>query len=212
MTLGVKIINGIAWPESDTQACQIVPQQVTDVEVALQYVRERGVVIQAGGNVGIWPLYLAKTFSEVWSYEPDPTNFACLSRNTHLVRNIHICQVALGEGKERLVKMIYPEGMSNMGAAAVDMAPDATIACLALDDLHFSRVDLIQLDVEGYEPFVIAGAAETIARQRPVLMLEDKGLTVKYGVKDGWSMDWAARNGYKFMDRVNRDNIFIPEG
>jgi hypothetical protein len=38
-----------------------------------------------------------------------------------------------------------------------------------------SRVDMIKIDVEGTEHHVVAGAGQTIARDRPILILEITG-------------------------------------
>ncbi len=37
-----------------------------------------------------------------------------------------------------------------------------------------NRVDLIKIDVEGHEPFVLRGAIETIKKYRPVIFIELK--------------------------------------
>lgn len=51
-------------------------------------------------------------------------------------------------------------------------AGTAEIACLSLDSLALPRVDLIKIDVEAMEMEVLTGARDTIARQRPLLIVE----------------------------------------
>jgi hypothetical protein len=41
--------------------------------------------------------------------------------------------------------------------------------------------DLIHLDVEGFEAFALLGAKETIARSRPLIVLETNGSGDEYG-------------------------------
>jgi len=41
-----------------------------------------------------------------------------------------------------------------------------------LDDFEFKNVSFIKIDVQGYEPFVIEGAKETISKHRPYLFVE----------------------------------------
>jgi hypothetical protein len=50
----------------------------------------------------------------------------------------------------------------------------ATVATLddALDALEVQTVDLIKLDVDGYECDVLDGAGRTLARHRPTLLVE----------------------------------------
>ena len=48
--------------------------------------------------------------------------------------------------------------------------------CVTLDSFvsqkKISRVDFIKVDVEGYEKFVLAGALETLKKDRPLLLIE----------------------------------------
>ena len=53
------------------------------------------------------------------------------------------------------------------GAAAT-----APVAAVAVDSLGLPRLDLLKIDVEGMELDVIAGAAATIARHRPLVFAE----------------------------------------
>jgi FkbM family methyltransferase len=57
---------------------------------------------------------------------------------------------------------------------AVDYSQEraAQIRCLALDSLNLPRIDLIKIDVEGMEIEAIAGAAQLIGRNHPILIVE----------------------------------------
>jgi hypothetical protein len=52
------------------------------------------------------------------------------------------------------------------------------------------------------------GAAETIQRSGPVIVLELKGLGKRYGVEDSETVDFLAGLGYKVTNRIHRDVIF----
>jgi hypothetical protein len=43
---------------------------------------------------------------------------------------------------------------------------------LAIDQLQLSDVDVLKVDVEGFEPEVLTGAAATIDRSSPVILIE----------------------------------------
>ena len=47
------------------------------------------------------------------------------------------------------------------------------VSLIPIDHLAIDDLSLLQLDVEGYERHVIEGALETIARNEPVIVLED---------------------------------------
>lgn len=206
MNFGTKTENGFVWPEWDVEASRIVVQQVKDVEIALQYVKTWDVCVQAGGNVGVWARYLKKYFKIVHTFEPEPHNYACLEKNCPEL-DIVKWQNALGITDGMRVGIDYPEGRKNMGACCVTEGGD--IPVIAIDFLNMPSCGLIQLDIEGYEVQALRGAALTIDRFKPVIMVEDKGLSTKYGYAEGWSDGLLKMAGYRVAARVNRDVVLV---
>jgi hypothetical protein len=47
-----------------------------------------------------------------------------------------------------------------------------TVSQLTLDSYGFTDVDIIKIDVEGYELQVLEGAVQTIANNRPIVQIE----------------------------------------
>ncbi len=59
-----------------------------------------------------------------------------------------------------------------------------------VDELGLARVDLVKVDVEGAEAALLDGAAETLARHRPHLLLEiEDRHTAKFGVDGAGIVD-----------------------
>ena len=209
MNFGTKVEHGFIWPEWDTEASRLIVQQVADVEYALKYVKTWEVAVQAGGNVGVWAKYLKKRFKQIHTFEPEPRNFACLEKNCpelDIIKWPH----ALGNIPGRC-GMTFPEGLANMAAGCV-VPGEGEIPFMRIDDINLVSCGLIQLDIEGYEVQALRGAARTIERFRPVLMVEDKGLSAKYGYAQGWSDNIFAEWGYEVAIRVARDVILVPRG
>ena len=75
----MKKINGFYWPDHDRDCHPVVPNQLSDLDYALNYTKQNKVCIQAGGNVGVWPKKLSTIFDVVYTFEPDPENFNCLA-------------------------------------------------------------------------------------------------------------------------------------
>jgi FkbM family methyltransferase len=66
----------------------------------------------------------------------------------------------------------------------------AVVRQLAIDEYNLPRVDFIKLDVEGMEMDALAGASKTIARSRPILLVEKiKSNPAEIG-------GWFAERGY----------------
>ena len=181
-----------------------------DVDSALEMMeprlRGKRTVIQAGGAIGIWPLRLSQFFDNVLTFEPEPTNYECLISNTAGVQNIYCQNAALGEMDKRVqMKMPTP---GHMGAWYVQ--DGGQIPMIRIDDLNIKNVDLIYLDVEGYEYFALEGAKDTIQKYRPVIGLEDKGLHGRIDAKHH-AVKYLKDMGYRVLGKPQTtDVILIP--
>ena len=107
--------NGLWWPSHDRECRPAVLRTVTDAEPALALCREFRYCVQAGGNVGVWPLALAKRFDHVWTFEPEPDNFRSLLNNINIngFANIKAENIALSDKEENL--KLYMSKTSNAG-------------------------------------------------------------------------------------------------
>lgn len=165
----IKYLHGAwLWPEVDTVQAGIVFARLPDLHAALTHVTGRGVCVQAGGNMGVWPKALAYEFAAVYTFEPDPLNFRCLCANVP-EENVFKFNAAVGTGHEGCRGMART---SNCGAHYLD-GPGG-IPVLTIDALGLPQCDFIQLDVEGYEPEALVGGRDTIQAYHPVIMIEDK--------------------------------------
>lgn len=198
----MKNINGIWWPDADEECHRVVPGQAKDLDRAISYCTNTRCVVQAGGNVGIWPMRLKEGFEEVWTFEPDEENFKCLKRNIK-DKEIHTLNAALGE---KIKTASLARDPKNAGAHYIIEGKEFPVT--TIDSLALTTCDLIVLDIEGPEPFALEGAKETIKRHSPVLMVEDKGLSEKFGFPKGWADEFK---GYRVVEKIHRDVILVPE-
>jgi len=167
------LIDGVApwvWPKDDIGAWEGPKQDWPHVKEAIKvFVKKLDVVVQAGGNCGMYPRLLSDIFKTVYTFEPDPLNFHCLVSNCQKDNIIKI-NAALGETNKLL--SILPLNDQNVGMHKVSEDGIRTIPTFTIDQLALTTCDLIQLDCEGYEQNVILGAMETISNFKPILILE----------------------------------------
>lgn len=147
-------------------------------------------VVDVGANIGSTMIPLAEKVGHrgrVIGFEPDPQRFAKCRRflDARSLKNteLHCLGLASAAGPSRLrVRDPANQGMNQIvpqGITAVDAVP---IEVTALDDFFEDhrpeRVDVVKIDVEGYELEVLKGAMATIDRYRPRLFIEidDKNL------------------------------------
>jgi len=204
-----KIVEGMLWPAYDTQLlrCNHI---VTDITVPLAFIKEKRTVFQAGGACGIWAKELAKQFNQVFTFEPDPLNFTCLCHNIRgFDEKIIRIQAALGD-KHQPIGLHQGKRADNAGAQHADPDMDGFIPMLKIDDFIVHNVDLIILDIEGWEAAAINGAERTIKECHPIIMIEAKPLIQmkKLGTDEHKAGNILISWGYKKITRIHRDDIY----
>lgn len=202
----VELRDGWWWPKHDV-ACWRYLSRRQDVPTNVSaYTKQQRVVVQAGGNAGMYVKKYEDIFDTVYTFEPDPINFYCLTKNTSN-RTIKF-QGCLGN-ETNFVNLSYDEThhkKPNSGGYRVKGT--GIIPTLILDNFNLPIVDLIHLDIEGFEKFALLGAIETIKRCKPVIALELNGLAEKYNHTNDDVKQLVIELGYTETGIVDDDIIF----
>jgi FkbM family methyltransferase len=148
-------------------------------------VKESWNIMDVGSNIGTTALTFAQLASKgkVMAFEPNSRTFKRLSENASLNKkmNISLNNVGLGEKDEQVKLYIIDEtnpGMNRIlnGTSVENVLGSESITIKKLDDFiekeKISRVDLIKIDVEGYEFNVLKGAEKILNEFKPVLFIE----------------------------------------
>src|SRR6266704_4555380 len=139
-------------------------------ELFRQVLSPGAVVVDAGANIGIYSQFLSRcvgTTGVVHSFEPSPENFRRLQSATRNLANVRLSQAAVGECSGR--SKLYVSDQLNVDhrtyATEGDSRRAVPIDIVALDD-YFKpgqRVDLIKMDIQGYELHALRGASRVLA-------------------------------------------------
>ena len=206
----VELRDGWWWPKHDV-ACWRYLSRRQDVPANVSaYTEQQRVVVQAGGNAGMYVKKYEDIFDTVYTFEPDPINFYCLTKNTSN-RTIKF-QGCLGN-ETNFVNLSYDEThhkKPNSGGYRVKGI--GNIPTLILDNFNLPIVDLIHLDIEGFEKFALLGAIETIKRCKPVIALELNGLAEKYNHTNNDVKQLVIELGYVETGIVDDDIVFEYKG
>lgn len=144
------------------------------------------VMLDIGANIGTTSIPRAALgdFQQIYAAEPEPANFACLVQNTianGLEGIVLPDRVAIGASNGDMRFALMPRIGGHRLATAGDLERDAetvAVPCRTLDAWIMSlgidphAIAFIKCDVQGWEPQVLAGAPDTLAKRHIVWELE----------------------------------------
>jgi FkbM family methyltransferase len=135
-----------------------------------------------GANVGEHSLFISRLADQIIAFEPFPslqTRFEEKIVINH-INNVRLIPCALGVADE--MRYYHPGGGTNSGAGTFIPEAHATYGDPVpiqvrngdhlFSELNLPAIDLMKIDVEGFEPFVFQGLAKQLRRDRPPILME----------------------------------------
>lgn len=139
-------------------------------------------VLDIGANIGCTSILFADRARQVYSFEPSTSTFQFLQKNITNAGCDNVTPANIGLGKSAGVYELTFSPNNRSGAFVSNQlrASDGHQVepiRIAQGDAYIKaasvpKVDFIKIDVEGFEKDVIEGLAETISREKPVVVLE----------------------------------------
>lgn len=202
----------IIWKdmEGSADALKWNQRDLYTLDKAMEKTAGRTACLQAGANLGIFPKYLSHFFTTVYTFEPSPKLFRVVCKNAP-EENIIKFNAALGDSRNlvsmsqtRRTKQHMPahEGITHVSGSGV-------IPTLLIDDLNLPVLDLLCLDLEGYEPFAILGAEKTLVRCKPTLLVEVNNNAGHYGYDRDDVRRMVMNRGYRLVERIMADELYV---
>lgn len=158
------------------------------------------VVVDVGANIGFYTVLFAKLTGKngrVVAFEPDATNFRHLKEAVRSCGNVTARQSAVGE-KNGWVRL-YLSGRLNVDHHAYndgDERRTVAVKMVCLDDfLPDLQVDVMKVDTQGYDFFVIKGAKKLIKKSKRLYLASEFW---PYGLKQ------AGVSGEKYLELLNQ--------
>jgi FkbM family methyltransferase len=147
-------------------------------QLLMSNVRSGDIIADVGAYVGLYTVALAQRIGDngkVIAFEPDPGNFAALSEHVQLNdvgSRVKVVQAAVG-AKDGQVPF-HANSSSQSGFCTEHSQNKSTqVDCMTLDNFtQLKRLDILKIDVEGYEEHVLKGAAGLLSepKRRPRLI------------------------------------------
>ena len=174
-------------------------------EIALQHIKKNRLAIDVGAHVGLLSYFMARDFEALVAFEPMREHAACWEKNMQDWPLAELWPYALGD-KEGTVSIACRTAGSSGDTGVTAQTGD--IPMRPLDFFELTDVDFIKIDCEGYEEFILRGAAETLERCKPCVMVEQKGtMSKQYGCKQKSAVDFLEGMGAKLRAEISGDFI-----
>ena len=177
-----------------------------------RYLAPGSVAVDAGANIGIYSQFLARCVGpsgRVHSFEPSPENFAHLRDKLANLQNVRLNLLAVSDHSGESVLYVSDDLNVDHRAYPTEGETRRTISIRSTTlDAYFQsgeRVDLIKMDIQGYELHALRGARRVL-QDNPAakLFLE----FWPYGLRH------AGGSGEALLSFLKEAGftIFVPEG
>jgi FkbM family methyltransferase len=187
------------WMQGKGYGAATMGQEVRMVRRLLG--RHPSLAVDIGGNIGDYTAELLRAFPglEMHVFEPATSNIAKLRHRFANLKQVSLKQAALSNAPGRMTLFADKDGSGMASLARRELAhlninfdPMEEVEVLRFEDywrgtLGGRNVDIIKVDVEGYELMVLGGFGEAI-RQVRVLQFEFGGTNIdtKVFFRDLW--------------------------
>jgi FkbM family methyltransferase len=173
--------------------------EIYETAILLSQLNSQSVVVDVGANIGYYTLLAAKVAKKVYAFEPDKETFEILKKNVeeNNLKNVILFNKAVGNKNE---KVGIEKNKDNYGDSRIQ-TPQASgqlpltgepVQMVRLDDIIKEKVDLVKIDVQGYEIEVLEGMKKIIEKDKPIIFMEieEKNInSLKPKYKYVWSIN-----------------------
>ena len=204
--IGKKIRRTGLYEKENIEFCLALLQQL-----------DNPVVMDVGANIGNHALAFSTVAARVHAFEPLPPVFAILEQNIRQndLSNILAHPLALSdENGESIIHMVSDR---NIGASSFAKPPHLASQALSVtkrrgddivNELGLERIDLLKIDVESHEAFVLNGLEQSITRFRPLIIMEWNDPATVNGLRSSAIMRWFELHYHTYVICKSNERIY----
>lgn len=183
-------------------------------------VRPGAVALDIGASFGVFSLFIAHfvgPHGRVHAFEPGAFSFAQLSANVAanpVAERIVLHKLAAADCEAELTLQYWGGAPVTFGIAADEAGGGEQVRSSRVADIvppeDAARLELIKIDVEGFEITALEGARELIAARLPTIMFEVEGAALaRQGRVPADVYGFLAGFGYRFW-KLDERARFVP--
>ncbi|MFC4012603.1 FkbM family methyltransferase [Nonomuraea purpurea] len=217
------VLTGPVWDATIMPSISAGYYEEFEVSVFEQLASVSRSIVDVGANIGAYACTGAARLPQdgrLIAFEPVPENVAYLRRNVEgneLADRVTVEQMAVGAVPGELTVHLSGEqsgkhsaAVANVGTSAGAVTVPMTSIDAYLDGNGLGPPDIIKIDVEGYEGFVLQGAARTLDSAPTLLFEVHPELQANCGGDSGELLDLVFAS-YRWVFLVDElDNILRP--
>lgn len=157
-------------------------------------ITSKDVFFDIGANAGFYSLLAIQKGATVHAFEPIPSTFRLLKRNTESKHiSLHLVAVSSLTGTARMKQ----NGSS--GLNRIDDAGNTVVQTITLDEFGVVPT-IVKVDVEGHELSVFRGAEKLLRENKPIIVAE---------ISDTAASDFLCSLGYKQTLLGKNNYVFV---
>jgi FkbM family methyltransferase len=148
-----------------------------EIRLAARLARPGSRCLDIGANAGAYSYFMRRAGAAVEAFEPIPELAADLRRRYGDSIRVHELAASDGNGRTTIHVPVI-DGQPAYGYSSCENVwphggeMQLSIETRTIDSFAFDDVALMKIDVEGHELAVLHGARETIARNKPAIIIE----------------------------------------
>lgn len=164
---------------------------------AMKHCKSKRIAVDVGAHIGLFSSKMVKDFEYVHAFEPMFYDYVLDN-----VPDTNLTVHKLGLSNEKITHN-FNIRQHHTGMSKVDKNGIYSIDCIDLDSMNLTNVDLIKIDVESHEYFVIEGMRKFLKNNSPVIIIELNDKVYREN-----NISTLKSFGYKEVFRENTDYIF----
>lgn len=173
------------------------------------WIKDWSIAVDGGAYVGNWTASMRTCFDKVIAFEPHPESAKRFRERHGADPSVVLYEKALFDRPCRTI-LEHPGKRTARTSTYVRRDDNGTVEAIALDSLNLASCGLLKLDLEGAEYDALVGAAETINRCRPVLIVEMERFGRRFGHSQDETRQLIAGMDYRPVMERYPDCVFVP--
>jgi FkbM family methyltransferase len=147
---------------------------------SFSYVTDFNTAIDVGSWIGDSSVILSRKFKNLKIFEPVPQVAECCRKNLEdrNIENFELFEIGLSNKKAKQVLVnkgkSFSGWISTVDESDLRIKRSTLVETDILDNFQFSNIDLIKIDVDSHEGFLLEGSKNFFKNNNPVVVIESK--------------------------------------